>query len=92
MTPEQEKILERLTALVMASALSDDDKNIWMNAIKDTPPMLWEGFLSSLEGNVSGMIEATELLKQKIQALENGDKEMWKTILDNEQQDLEKLL
>lgn len=92
MTPEQEKTLERFTILVMGSALSDDDKNMWMNAIKDTPPLLWEGFLSSLEGETTAMIEVTELLKQKIQALETGDKEMWKTILDNEQQDLEKLL
>lgn len=78
--------------LVMASALSDDDKSMWMNAIKDTPPILWEGFLSSLEGDSVGIVEATELLKQKVNALETGDKEAWKTILDKEQQDLEKLL
>lgn len=78
--------------LVMASALSDDDKSMWMNAIKDTPPILWEGFLSSLEGDSAGIVEATELLKQKVNALETGDKEAWKTILDKERQNLENLL
>lgn len=77
---------------MMSSVLSDDDKQMWMNAISNTPPVLWEGFLSSLEGETAGMVEVTELLKKKVNALEMGDTEAWKTILDNEQQELEKLL
>ena len=91
MISSQEKVLDELIAIVRDSPLSDDDKSMWFNAIKDTSPELWEVFLRSLEGNSQLIVEATVLLKQKVNALKTGDEEAWKKILDNEEHDLENI-
>ena len=91
MTPSEEKNLSRLIAVIGESSLNDDDKSMWLNAIKDMSPMFWESVLASLEGGSEAIEETTNLLKQKIQALETGDKHMWKTILDKEKEELENI-
>lgn len=91
MTPLEEKNLSRLIAVISESSLNDDDKSMWLNVIKDMSPMFWESVLASLEGGSGAIEETTNLLKQKIQALETGDKNMWKTILDKEKEELENI-
>jgi len=88
MNDGDEKTLNDLIELIQNSSLSEDDKNLWFNAVKDTPSRFWEALIYGLADTPETMNEVTSLLKQKIKAIEAGDEAMWETIIGQEEKEL----
>lgn len=80
--------LEKLIVLIQASSLSQEDKNIWFNTLKDMPPQTWQAMYMTVTASPEDLEQATQLVHKKIAALKDKDDAAWNDILQQEKAEL----
>lgn len=79
----QEEELGQIIESIQLSSLSDLDKNIWFNAIKELPPEAYAALLVVVT-DPQALQDTNQLIGRKITALQSGKGELWDQIIKEE--------
>ncbi|MBI3335509.1 MAG: hypothetical protein HY001_03360 [Candidatus Portnoybacteria bacterium] len=80
-----------LKTFIQNSSLSDDDKNFWVEALKNAAPEVAISILSYFQDFPDKIQWATDMLKRKVEAIKSKDENAWNQILTEEEAELEKI-
>lgn len=83
MDTSQEEELGQIIESIQLSSLSDLDKNIWFNAIKELPPEAYAAILG-IVADPQALADANQLIARKIVALQSSKGELWDQIIKEE--------
>ncbi len=83
--------LEKATNLIDATNLSKEDKDFWIDQLKQLPPERIKVFIYFLENLPEKLPWLTSLQKRKKQAFDAGDTTTWDALLQEEKAELEKI-
>ena len=81
---------EELKKIIEESSLSEEDKEVWRRAIELNEPELLEMVYNYLAEEPGKLAWLTEMLKKKMEALKNGDKDLWEEIVKGEVEEINK--
>lgn len=83
--------MEELKAFIQNSSLSHEDKNFWVEALKNATPEIAISILSYFQDFPDKVGWATDMFKRKVEALKTKDENAWNQILAEEEAELEKI-
>lgn len=87
-----QNLVEELYSFIQASSISQDDKNVWIEALKNATPEVAFSILSYFQEFPDKIAWATDIFKRKIQAMKNKDSEAWNQILADEEAELARVI
>lgn len=82
---------DELKTFIQASSLSEEDKNFWINSLKNATPEIAISILSYFQDFPDKIQWATDIFRRKVQALKTKDENAWNQILTEEEAELERV-
>lgn len=80
-----ENFIEELRQLIGQASIAEEDKGLWLDALKNAAPEVLMSILSYFQAFPDKIGWATDLLKRKVQALKTKDENTWNQILTEEE-------
>jgi len=77
-----------LKQLIAKADISDKDKGLWLDALKNATPEIAMSILSYFEEFPDKIAWATDLFKRKVEAVKTKDEQAWNKILADEEAEL----
>lgn len=83
---------EEIKRLINESLLSEKEKLLWFNALQNCPREIASAVLDYFSEFPEKLIWLTDILKRKVEAAKNKDKDSWNKILAEEETELLKII
>jgi len=87
-----ENFLEELRQLIGQAGIAEEDKGLWLDALKNATPEVLMSILSYFQEFPDKIAWATELFKRKLDASKKKDANAWNKILSEEEEELAKVM
>lgn len=81
-------LMSELQEVIAGAPISDQDKGLWLDALKNASPDIAISILSYFEEFPDKIAWATDLFKRKLSAVQSDDEDTWTKILEDEEKEL----